>query len=92
MSDHLNPTPVVLVEPRHRLNVEWFSYIAGRLTVGFAFTFLLALIAWWLGPLVFGEWYSLGYWQSFALIFFLRAVVPRQPGVRMQSNLRSHLP
>lgn len=84
---YLEATPVVVVEPRH----TWSHHVA-TLTVGIGGTFLFALIAWWLGPLIFGDWYSLGYWQTFALLFFLRAVVPRSGGVRHQSKLRVSRP
>ena len=81
---YLEPTPVVIVEPRHTRAHEVATFVAE----GIGGNLLYALIAWWLGPLIFGDWYSLGYWQTFALLFFLRVVVPRSGGVRHQSNRR----
>ena len=82
---HIKPTPVVLVRPRHD---KWWTIggVLGKIVAGTAFTFLAALIAWWLGPIIFGDTYTLGYWQSFALIFFIRAILPIRTGIQYQDT------
>lgn len=84
---YVKPVLVAVVEPRHGI---WWHL--ARIVGGIAGAFLLALIAWWLGPFIFGDWYALGYWQTFALVFFLRALVPRARSFQYQSNVRAEVP
>ena len=89
--ERIKPTPVVIVRPRHE---KWYGIGkgAGEFLVGIAASFLFALVAWWIGPLVFGDAYTLGYWQTFGLIFFLRMIVPRAASPRYQDDLRQAQP
>lgn len=90
-SEHIKPTPVVIVRPRHD---KWWAFGGGlgKIIAGIAMSFLGGLIAWWLGPLIFGDAYTLGYWQSFALIFFIRAILPITPGIQYQDSNRQAQP
>ncbi len=82
---HLNPQPVVVVEPRHNPGFA-IGLFATRIIISTAFTFLYALIAWWLGPIVFPDHYDLTYWQTFALIYLARTIIPRARSFEYQSN------
>ena len=88
---HIKPTPVVVVRPRHNIT-HAIGANAGKILAGISVTFLTALIAWWLGPIVFGDAYTLGYWQTFALIFFLRMVIPRPMSFQYQDTLKQGQP
>ena len=90
-SKHIDPQPVVVVEPRHSLAFSVGSF-AGKIIVGTALTFLFALVAWWLGPIVFPDHYDLSYWQTFALLYLLRVIIPRPYSFRHQSNLAAGQP
>ena len=81
---HINPQPVVVVQPRHNLAFSIGLFVS-KIIVGTAFTFLFALIAWWLGPIVFPDHYDLSYWQTFALLYLLRVIVPRPASFQYQS-------
>ena len=70
----IQPQRVVIVKPKNTIG-ENLGWIAGSI-IGL---FILALAAWLLGPIVFGDSYTLGYWQTLALVVFLRAVIPRTP-------------
>ena len=82
---HITPTPVVVVHPRHDPAFGAGAF-AARIIIGTAFTFLYALIAWWLGPIVFPELFDLTYWQTFALLYLARAIIPRPASFRYQSD------
>lgn len=85
-SKYINPQPVVVVQPRHSLAFS-VGDLAAKIIVGTAFTFLFALVAWWLGPIVFPELFDLSYWQTFALLYLMRLIVPRSRSFQYQSNL-----
>lgn len=88
---HINPQPVVVVQPRHKPSFG-IGLFAGKVIVGTAFTFLFALVAWWIGPIVFPGHYDLSYWQTFALLYLLRVIVPRPASFQYQSNLATGQP
>lgn len=88
---HINPQPVVVVQPRHKPSFG-IGLFAGRVIVGTAFTFLFALIAWWLGPIVFPGLYDFSYWQTFALLYLARVIIPRPASFQYQSNLATGQP
>ena len=89
MSDHIEPTPVVVVQPRHNIASE-FGLIAGKFLVGIAFTFLLAWLVQILLPIVFEV--SWDYWRCFWLLFLLRFIIPRPASFQYQSNRRNAQP
>ncbi|RBP66381.1 hypothetical protein DFO66_103328 [Brevibacterium sanguinis] len=77
------PTPVVVVEPQTSLK-ENFYHFCVLLVASIPVTLAFAAIAWWLGPLIFEDAYTFSFWQTFALIFFLRCIVPRPMSFRYQ--------
>ena len=90
-SKHIKPLPVVVVQPRHKPSFG-IGLFAGKVIVGTAFTFLFALVAWWRGPIVFPDHYDLSYWQTFALLYLLRVIVPRPASFQYQSASSSAQP
>lgn len=82
---YITPQPVVVVHPRHD-TAFGIAAFATRIVVGTAFTFLFALVAWWLGPIVFPGLFDLTYWQTFALLYLARVVIPRPASFRYQSD------
>ena len=89
--EHINPQPVVVVQPRHNLTFSIGLFVS-KIIVGTACTFLFALIAWWLGPIVFPDHYDFSYWQTFALLYLARVIIPRTSSFQYQSNLATGQP
>ena len=77
MSEYLDPTPVVVVQPRHKGWV-WFA----GLPFSIAFTALYAWFVTMLLPIVFEVTWD--FWRCFWLIILARLFIPR--GFRFQSN------
>jgi hypothetical protein len=81
-NEYIEPTPVVVVQPRHK---AWVAWLAIPFSIGFT-----ALYAWFvtmLLPVVFEV--SWDFWRCFWLLILARLFIPR--GFRFQSNFRKFL-
>ena len=82
MSDYIEATPVVVVQPRHKVWVGWLS-----LPLMFGLTALYAWAVSLLLPIVFDVTWD--FWRCFWLLVLVRFFIPR--GFRFQSNFRPFL-